>query len=1216
MFDTYQTKKGALQGFIISLLSYVCGAMMEKSSKNKTTAQLNAQIHAFRKKIEELEREKEELESLIRYASLGVVTVDRKMTITSCNPVFEDLFGYKASEIAGKNLDDVIAKDELRTEAEKYSRETLKGAPIHYTGKRFCKAGTPVEVEFFAVPMKVKDKVVGAYGLYQDISERIVTREKLEESEERLKRVFQASPLGIGLVRGRIMQWHNEAMSKMLGYHAEELIGKDARMLYPDVHEYQRAGESIALLNPGEKTSGLDTRWVRKGGEIFDCHIWYSRLAFGPEGDAVLAIAEDITERKRVERLLRESEERYRQLIEASPLAICVFNTREIFFANPAAMKIMEVASMADIVGKSLFDFIRQDFRDMSRERVKSLLKEQTNPPPLNVKAVTLKGNEVDVEVHSIQVRYNETPAVLSAFSDVTEKKKAEAKLREEEENYRKLYKTSKRQEELYRSLLNSSADAIVIYNLVGEVQYISPSFTKIFGWTFEEMKGKKIPFVPDSEREPSMAVIVDLIENSTQVHGFETRRLTKDGRVLDISISASRYSDYAGTPEGMLVILRDVTEKKLAEQKLVEEEKRYRGLYSESKRQEELYRSLLRSSADTIIIYNLEGDTEFVSSSFTKTFGWTFEEVKGKQIPFIPEIEKEATAAISRELRLKRESFHNFETKRLTKDGRALDVSASGSLFYDAEGEPAGILVVLRDITERAKAEAAIRKSEKRFRELYDSISDLIMTLTLEGRFLSANKAVYDVIGYTPEEFIGSLPSRFMKLEIRDLFDSEFLASVRKYGFHNGISSYLTKDGRKIYVEHRSALVKPEDGAPYISAIGRDVTERVLAEKRIKKLQEEMLQSQKMEAIGTLAGGIAHDFNNLLMGIQGNVSLLEIHTNAEDPGYERLKNIEEYVQSGSELTRQLLGFARGGRYEVVSTDLNKLIDKEIQLFGRAKKEIEIHKKFQHGLWAVEVDQGQMGQVFLNLFVNAWQAMPMGGRLYLQTENVVFKENAPDSLSLPPGRYVKATVSDTGTGMDEATQKRIFEPFFTTKEKGRGTGLGLASVYGIIKNHGGIIDVVSREGIGTTFTLYFPATGKKTRKEKQGFEEKIVSGKERILLVDDEEKILDIGKQLLGVLGYEVVPAENGKKAIELFREDKNAFNLIILDMVMPDMGGRETFAALREISPDIKVLLASGYSIDGEASEIMAQGCNGFIQKPFSMKKLSSKIREVLAGS
>jgi len=1051
--------------------------MANKSSESKAIAQLNTQLHACEEKIKEFEREREGLKSLIRYSSLGVVTVNRDMIITSCNSVFEDLFGYKAPEITGKNLDDIIAKDIHLTEASEYSRKTLKGVPVHRIGKRFRKDGSLIDVEFFAVPIKIAGKVVGAYGLYQDVSERIVTREKLKESEERLKRLFQASPLGIGLIRGRIMQWHNEAMSKLLGYSLKELIGKDARMLYPDDREYRRAGESIALLGTGERTTGLDTRWVRKNGEVFDCHVWYSRLSFGSEGDAILAIAEDITDRKKAERLLQESEERYRQLIEASPLAVCVFDDREVFFANPAALKIAEVKSIEEVADKRLLDFIKKDFRSMIRKRLKTLLSGQTNLPAINIKAITLKGHEVDVEAYSIPVRFNEKPAVLSVFSDVTEKRKAEARLREEEEKYRKLYEESKQQEELYRSLLNSSSDAIVIYNLQGEAEYISPSFTKTFGWTFEEVRGKRIAFLPKSEKETTMAVIADLVEKGTQVHGFETRRLTKDGKLLNISISASRYVDHAGNPVGMLV--------------------------------------------------------------------------------------------------------------------------------------------VLRDITERIRAEEATRQSEKRFRELYDSVSDLIYTQDLQGRFLSVNRALVDLMGYAAEEMIGRKGSDFMKADLKPLYESEYLATIKnpKYGCHQGTSVYIAKDGRKIYLEHNSILIKHKGATPYISGVARDVTERILDSRRIKKLREEMLQAQKMEAIGRLAGGIAHDFNNLLMGIQGNISLMEMQSSPEDPGYERLKNIEEYVKSGADLTKRLLGFARGGRYEIVPTDINDLINNESKLFGRAKKEIAIHKKFQEDSWTVEVDQGQMGQVFLNLFVNAWQAMPKGGHIYLQTENIMLREGEADYFSLPPGRYVKVTISDTGVGMDEETQKRVFEPFFTTKKKERGTGLGLASVYGIIKNHGGIIKVESQVGHGTTFILYLPATDKEPLKSQSDSQGEIITGKERILLVDDEEKILDIGKQLLEVLGYEVLTAENGKKAIEIFSKEKNNLALIVLDMIMPGMGGRETFAALRKISPDIKVLLASGYSIDGEASEIMAQGCNGFIQKPFSIKRLSKKIREVLGG-
>ncbi len=1041
----------------------------------KRVRHLETDLSRLKEKVNALKKEGKMLRSLIKYSSLGIVTVDKKLRVISCNPIFEKLFQYKEREIIGRNLDEVISEKSSFQEAQGYSEKTLLGESVKGTGRRIRKDGTYVMVEFFAVPAIVDGEVVGAYGLYQDISERIETREKLEESEELLKNVFQASPLGIGLVRNRIMQWHNQAMSRMLGYRPEEIIGKDARMLYPNDLEYQRAGECIASLKNGIKTAEVVTRWVRKSGEAFDCHIWYSVLELGHGDRSVLAIAENVTEKRKMEELLQESEARYRQLVEVSPLPICVYDEKNLYFANVAAFRMFKAKSPEDFSGKVVTDFIHPSSLPLAKERVKRVLRGESLPVAYE-KLFTLKGDVIEAELHSAPVSHQGKPAIMSVFLDVTERRKAEVRLQEEEERYRKLYEDSKRQEELYRSLLSSSADAIVIYNLKGEAEFISPSFTKTFGWTFEEIKGKKIPFVPDSERERSMAVIADLIKNGTQVHGFETRRLTKEGRLLDISISASRYSDH--------------------------------------------------------------------------------------------------------------------------------------------EGKPAGMLVLLRDITERVGAEAAIRESERRFRELYDSVSDLIYTQDLQGRFISANKALYDILGLTSEEFVGRPGSDFMKPEFRGLFEKEYIAEVMEKGYHHGVAAYFTKDGRKIYIEYRSTLVKPEKGEPYISGIARDVTERVIAEKRIKKLQEEMIQAQKMEAIGTLAGGIAHDFNNILMGIQGNISLMKLHTLEGSPDYERLRGMEEYIQSGSELTTQLLAFARGGRYEVRPTDMNALIEKEIRLFGRAKKEVEIHAKFQDDLWSIEADQGQMEQVLLNLFVNAWQAMSGGGHLFLQTENRVLDKETSESLSLSPGRYVSVMVSDTGAGMDKETLKRIFEPFFTTKKEGRGMGLGLASVYGIIKNHGGAIEVESTPNKGSTFTFYLPATDKPVKTSENEISEEFVPGKGHVMLVDDEVKILEVGEQLLGVLGYDVVTFSRGQEAVEAFMREGGNFDLIILDMIMPEMGGQDVFRALRKINPDVKVLLASGYSIDGEASKIMRMGCNGFIQKPFSMEKLSKKIQEILAGS
>jgi nitrogen-specific signal transduction histidine kinase/CheY-like chemotaxis protein len=384
-------------------------------------------------------------------------------------------------------------------------------------------------------------------------------------------------------------------------------------------------------------------------------------------------------------------------------------------------------------------------------------------------------------------------------------------------------------------------------------------------------------------------------------------------------------------------------------------------------------------------------------------------------------------------------------------------------------------------------------------------------------------------------------------------------------------------------------------------------------AEKEKDRMAAQIRQAQKMEAIGTLAGGIAHDFNNLLMGFQGNLSLMLMEINPDNPYYDYLTNMEDYVKRGADLTRQILGFARGGKYEVRPTNINDLLEQSSKMFGRTRKEILIHKKFQATPWTVEVDRGQIEQVLLNLFVNAWQAMPTGGDIFLETENVTLKEEGWDKpYALKQGQYVKVAVGDTGVGMDKDTLERIFEPFYTTKEVSRGTGLGLASAYGIIKNHNGMIEVTSEKGNGTTVTIYLPKSAKDFVEEKPAIEQAI-KGRETILLVDDEEMVADVGTKMLQKLGYRVMLAESGRKAIQKFEKLHSRIDLVILDMIMPEMGGSETFDQLKAIAPDIKVLLSSGYSLDGQASQIMKRGCNGFIQKPFNLKHFSQKVREIL---
>lgn len=525
---------------------------------------------------------------------------------------------------------------------------------------------------------------------------------------------------------------------------------------------------------------------------------------------------------------------------------------------------------------------------------------------------------------------------------------------------------------------------------------------------------------------------------------------------------------------------LKDVTERKQAEENLRESEENYRQLYAEAKQAEEVYRSLLSSSADAIVIYDLQGRVQYVSPAFTELFEWTLEELKQQRIPFVPESEKETTGAIIQDLLRNGNPCQGYETKRYTKSGEVLSVSISASRYDDPTGNPAGMLVVIRDISER------------------------------------------------------------------------------------------------------------------------------------KHLEAQLVRAQKMEAIGTLAGGIAHDFNNMMMGILGSVSLMLNDTEADYPHYDKLKRIEDLIHSASRLTSQLLGYARKGKYELKSLNLNRLLKESTDTFGRTRKEVDIHLSLAQDLQTVEADKSQMEQILMNLFVNAADAMPHGGVLSILTENVTHRESRLKPFAPQPGPYVRMRVRDTGIGMDRDTLERIFDPFFTTKEMGRGTGLGLASVYGIVKGHGGYIDVESKTGEGATFDVYLPGTGNRVCGQEDRAEP-VQKGKGTVLLVDDEETVLEVGAQLLMHIGFEVLKSKSSEEALKQYAEKGEGIDLVILDMVMPGKGGGEVYDALKEMNPRVKVLLCSGYSLEGQAAEIMARGCDGFLQKPFDMALLSAKIQEVL---
>ena len=519
--------------------------------------------------------------------------------------------------------------------------------------------------------------------------------------------------------------------------------------------------------------------------------------------------------------------------------------------------------------------------------------------------------------------------------------------------------------------------------------------------------------------------------------------------------------------------LARDISERKRAEEAL--------------RKSEERYSSIVQNSLNAIIIYRQE-EILFANEPFFNIFGYGPKELEGMAVDDIlaPEVAEDVAELRRRRMAGEIEKAIVYESKGRRKDGEifAMEISVSLITYH---GEKC-CMAFLSDISGRKQAEEALIEAHNIINR---SPAVAFLWGIAEGwpvEFVSNN--VIELFGYTAEEFTSGKISYAEVIHPDDLErvqeEVKVFRGAEGEDFSHEPYRIVTKDGEIKWLDDMTFTRRDVKGnITHFEGIVLDINKRMNIEKENKKLEAQLQQALKMEAMGTLAGGIAHDFNNLLMAIQGRTSIILMNKDSSHTDFGHLKGIEDNVDSAADLTKQLLGFARGGKYEVTPTDLNELIKKQNRMFGRTKKEITIRGKYEEDLWSVEVDPGQIEQVLLNLYVNAWQAMLGGGDLHLETENVTLDENYIKPFSTEPGRYVKISVTDTGIGMDKATQERIFDPFFTTKEMGRGTGLGLASAYGIIKNHGGFINVYSEKGHGSAFNIFLPASEEEVIEEKK-----------------------------------------------------------------------------------------------------------------------------------
>jgi PAS domain S-box-containing protein len=755
--------------------------------------------------------------------------------------------------------------------------------------------------------------------------------------------------------------------------------------------------------------------------------------------------------------------------------------------------------------------------------------------------------------------------------------------------------------EERFRGLLESAPDAMVLTDPEGRILLVNARLAQLFGYSREELVGEPVEMLMPARfraKHPAHRVkFVDEARVRTMAAGLELFGLRKDGTEFPAEISLCPVA----TPEGTIVssAIRDISDQKEAERRLKE------LLETARKEAREQYRLLFEKSPHPMWVVDR---TTFrfleVNESAIRHYGYSREEFLSMKILdiWLPEdvtAPLEAIPAIAPGLQKQ-----GLRRSR-RKDGSPGWVEATThALVFEGH---AAWLTLSYDVTDRLHAEQALRASEERYRSLMEQAQDAIFVNNAQGIVQEVNRAAEKLVGATHDEIVGRSFLETVPPEDREAAWSAFEKTLE----HGQMSDILTvrtqrRDGMIIPTEITASVVEI-GGEPHVVGLLRDVSER-------NALAEQLRLAQKMEAIGQLAGGVAHDFNNLLTAILGYSQLLAADLRENPDHFSAIEEIRKAGERAAGLTRQLLAFSRRQMLEPTVLDLNEVVRHIQEMLSRLiGEDIQVVITLESALGSVRADAGQIEQVIMNLAVNARDAMPRGGRLSIETANVDLDNTyAQAHVTGQPGPYVMLAVSDTGIGMDDATRQRIFEPFFTTKEKGRGTGLGLSTVYGIVKQSGGYIWVYSEPARGTTFKVYLPRV--QTPAEPLVVPESVslpAGGNETILLVEDDASVRTLARKTLEARGYRVLEAADGKEAMEIAQSQ--SLDLLLTDMVLPGIGGSEIAARIHDIHPQSKVLYTSGYTDDAIVRGGLIERGSAFLEKPFTPNLLARRIREVL---
>ncbi len=887
----------------------------------------------------------------------------------------------------------------------------------------------------------------------------------------------------------------------------------------------------------------------------------------------------------RAEQELRESEQKYRRLTDNMQDVIWQMTPDLVFtYVSPSDKK-QRGYEAYEVLGRSVWEFITPVSQEHARkkyaERIRGLAEnKKINDTVYQVEQIRKNGTTVWTELLSTPLLDSE--GNLIAFQgvtrDITERKKLEEAIRA----------TIARLKEAQRLARIGSWEL----DLVTKQLFWSDEVYRIFEIEPGEFGGSYEAFlalIHPEDRERVDRAYTDSLANKTP-YEIVHRLLFPDGRVKYVQERREHSCDAAGVALRSVGTVQDITELTQAQLRLEKERTHLR--------------TLLQTIPDLIWLKNPDGIYLTCNARFERLFGAKEAEIVGKTdydfvdddlADFFREHDRIAMAAGKPSI--------NEEWLTFADDGHRELAETIKTPMYDSDGSLIGVLGVARDITAARKAE----ETEKRLATAIEHAAEAVIITDATGIIQYVNPAQGILSGYSLDELVGQTPN-VLKSDFHDgnfykqLWDTIGVGTVWSGRFIN-----KKKDGTEY---HEDASISPvydkSDNLTNFVVVEHDVTKQLA-------LQEQLFQAQKMETIGTLAGGISHDFNNLLQPIMGYTELLMMEKKQGDPELDRLQKIYDAGKRGADLIKGLMLFSRKVEPEFGSVDLNhEIVQARTLLSQTIPKTIKIDLRLSDDLKTVQADPSQIGQVVMNLGVNARDAMPDGGTLTIATTNVQLdKEYCDTHLEAKPGSYVLLVVSDTGKGMDKETLSHIFEPFYTTKEKGKGTGLGLATVYGIVKKHDGHILCYSEPGNGTTFTIYFPSIQMEKDSDTPTDETPIPGGTETVLLVDDEEDLRDLGTTLLNRFGYKVISAGNGKEALEIYQMEKDRIAIILLDLIMPEMDGRRCLAEVLQVNPNAKVIIASGYSESEPAS--MAAGAKGFVQKPYNVRQFLNTIREIL---